>query len=147
MLALEVGYPSLDEEKRIVAETPRITAAANEVQQVVTREELLRFADAVWRMPVSEHVVDYAVRLARATRPGDAEAPGAAREPHLPPRIRVHDEDKATRRVMEGCDPATETLKYKDLIGTRALVTLLWTEAPAHRRDLVGVEIPVHVTR
>jgi len=80
MLALEVGYPSLDEEKTIVADTPRITAAADEVQQVVTREELLRFADAVWRMPVSEHVVDYAVRLARATRPDDSDAPAQVKQ-------------------------------------------------------------------
>ncbi|MEM6504896.1 MAG: MoxR family ATPase [Planctomycetota bacterium] len=75
MFALEVGYPTLEEEKTIVADTPRITSAANEVGPVVTREELLKFADAVWRMPVSEHVVDYAVRLARATRPDDSEAP------------------------------------------------------------------------
>ena len=80
MLALEVGYPSLDEEKTIVADGPRILAAADEVQPVVTREELLKFADAVWRMPVSGHVVDYAVRLARATRPDDAEAPDAVKQ-------------------------------------------------------------------
>jgi len=48
--------------------------------------------------------------------------------------------------VKEGCDPAAETRKYEDLVGTRALATLLWTEAPAHRSDLVAVEIPVHVT-
>ena len=75
MFALEVGYPSLDEEKAIVAQTPRIASAAGEVQPVLSRDELLRFADAVWRMPVSEHVVDYAVRLARATRPDDVDAP------------------------------------------------------------------------
>ena len=75
MFALQVGYPTLEEEKTIVAQTPRIVAAANEVTPVVTRDELLRFADAVWRMPVSEHVVDYAVRLARATRPDDAGSP------------------------------------------------------------------------
>lgn len=80
MFALEVGYPSLNEEKMIVGEGPRITAAANEVQPVVTREELLKFADAIWRMPVSEHVVDYAVRLARATRPDDAEAPDQVKQ-------------------------------------------------------------------
>jgi len=80
MLALEVKYPSLDEEKRIVAETPRIAAAANEVTPVLTREELLKFSDAVWRMPVSEHVVDYAVRLARATRPDDRDAPQSVKQ-------------------------------------------------------------------
>lgn len=75
MLALKVSYPTLEEEKVIVGEGPRIVSAASSVKQVLSREELLRFADAVWRMPVSEHVVDYAVRLARATRPGDSEAP------------------------------------------------------------------------
>ncbi|MFK7790920.1 MAG: AAA family ATPase, partial [Phycisphaeraceae bacterium] len=80
MLALEVGYPTLEEEKTIVADGPRILAAADEVKPVVTREELLKFADAVWRMPVSEHVVDYAVRLARATRPDDVEAPSHVKQ-------------------------------------------------------------------
>ena len=80
MLALEVDYPSLDEEKQIVADTPRITQAADEVQRVLNRTTLLAFADAVWRMPVSEHVVDYAVRLARATRPDDAQAPDMVRQ-------------------------------------------------------------------
>jgi len=80
MFALEVGYPTLEEEKQIVAETPRISAAAETVAQVVSREELLKFADAVWRMPVSAHVVDYAVRLSRATRPGDSDAPEAVKK-------------------------------------------------------------------
>lgn len=80
MLALELGYPTLEEEKTIVADGPRILAAADAVQPVVTREELLKFADAVWRMPVSGHVVDYAVRLARATRPDDAEAPSDVKQ-------------------------------------------------------------------
>ena len=75
MFAMQVGYPTLAEEKTIIADTPRIKAASDEVQPVVTRDELLRFSDAVWRMPVSEHVVDYAARLGRATRPDDAEAP------------------------------------------------------------------------
>ncbi|MFI4861268.1 MAG: AAA family ATPase [Phycisphaerales bacterium JB063] len=80
MFALDVGYPSLEEEKTIVAQTPRIADASTKVRPVVDREALLRFADAVWRMPVSAHVVDYAVRLARATRPDDSEAPKSVRE-------------------------------------------------------------------
>ncbi len=80
MLALEVGYPTLEEERTIIAETPRIKAAADEVKPVITRDELLRFADAVWRMPVSEHVVDYAARLGRATRPDDVESPDVVKK-------------------------------------------------------------------
>ncbi len=80
MFALEVGYPTLDEEIAIVAETPRITAAAERVEPVLDRATLLRFADAVWRMPVSGHAVDFAVRLARATRPDDPGAPAMVKE-------------------------------------------------------------------
>jgi MoxR-like ATPase len=80
MFALEVGYPTLDEEVAIVAETPRITAAAERVEPVLDRATLLRFADAVWRMPVSGHAVDFAVRLARATRPEDPGAPAMVKE-------------------------------------------------------------------
>ncbi|MEM9415559.1 MAG: MoxR family ATPase [Planctomycetota bacterium] len=80
MFALDVGYPSLDEEKHIVAQTPHIADASAKVEPVVDRDALLRFADAVWRMPTSGHVVDYAVRLARATRPDDSEAPDAVRQ-------------------------------------------------------------------
>ena len=68
------------EEKTIVAETPRIAAASTAVEQVVDRATLLRFADAVWRMPVSGHVVDYAVRIARATRPDNGGAPEMVRD-------------------------------------------------------------------
>ena len=80
MFTLEIGYPSLEEEKTVVADTPQITAAARQVAPVLDRDTLLRYCDAVWRMPVSGHVVDYAVRLARATRPDDPEAPNLVRD-------------------------------------------------------------------
>ena len=80
MFALEVGYPSLEEEKTIVAQTPRIAEASTKVEQVLECADLLRYCDAVWRMPVSGHVVDYAVRLARATRPEENEAPDTVRQ-------------------------------------------------------------------
>ncbi len=70
MFSLWMDYPSLDEEVRIVAETPRIAAQA--VQSVFDRAALLDAAALIERMPVSRHVVEYAVKLARATRPSDA---------------------------------------------------------------------------
>ena len=78
MFSLWMDYPSKDEEKRIVADTPRIHAA--DVPKVLSRDELLRSAELIWRMPVSVHVVDYAVTLARATRPSDAQAPKTVRQ-------------------------------------------------------------------
>ena len=78
LFSLWMDYPDRAEERRIVAETPRIHAEA--IEPALTREELLRYADLVWRMPVSPHVVDYAVAVARATRPTDPDAAPMAKQ-------------------------------------------------------------------
>ncbi|MEM9020598.1 MAG: MoxR family ATPase [Planctomycetota bacterium] len=75
MFGLKVDYPTLEQEVSVVGRTPDIAAASARIEPVVDRAQLMRFSDAVWRMPVTGLVVDYAVRLARATRPGDPEAP------------------------------------------------------------------------
>ena len=69
MLSLWMDYPDLDQEVRIVAETPRIMS--ERLAPVFDRPELLRAMTAIGQMPVSQHVVRYAVALARATRPND----------------------------------------------------------------------------
>jgi len=48
----------------------------------------------------------------------------------------------ASRRVAEGCDPVEETLKYEELVGTRALAILSWNGMSEKAANL---EIPVHV--
>ena len=73
MFGLWMDYPDREQELRIVAETPRIHG--EKIERVFDRESLLRGIDLIWRMPVSEHVVNYAVSLARATRPQDRHAP------------------------------------------------------------------------
>src|SRR5207244_2927716 len=51
-------------------------APLDRLQPVVTREEVLRFRNAVAQVPAAPNVIDYAVRLIRATRPNsDGEAP------------------------------------------------------------------------
>ncbi|MEM9790056.1 MAG: MoxR family ATPase [Planctomycetota bacterium] len=72
MLSLWVDYPEVDEEVDIVSATtaPRDTS----VDQVATKETMLAYQQLVKRLPVSEHVVRYAVDLARATRPGRDDA-------------------------------------------------------------------------
>ena len=46
----------------------------------ISGEDLLRVQRLVLAAPVSDHVIDYAVSLATATRPGNAESPQAARD-------------------------------------------------------------------
>jgi MoxR-like ATPase len=72
MLELRVSYPSRDEEERIVVETTG--EAARDVQPVLGAAELSEMQRLVRRIPVSRQVVQSAVRLARSTRPNEADA-------------------------------------------------------------------------
>jgi MoxR-like ATPase len=73
MVQLTVGYPSREEEERIVAETT--TDDSVEVRPVLTAAQLSELLHLVRRLPAAPSVVSYAVKLARSTRPDAPEAP------------------------------------------------------------------------
>jgi MoxR-like ATPase len=78
MFSLYLNYPSKAEEIEIVKRTtlhelPSLTPT-------VSAEDLLRVQRLVLAAPVSDHVIDYAVSLAAATRPASPEAPQLARD-------------------------------------------------------------------
>ncbi len=73
MFMVLVGYPSLDEEKRIMERTT-VTMDA-EVSRVMNAEDILHLQEIVRRVPVGDHVFDYALRLTRATRTKTPDAP------------------------------------------------------------------------
>ena len=73
MVQLTVGYPSRDEEERIVAETT--TDVLSGVSPVLTGVQLIELLRLVRRLPAAPSIVKYAVALARATRPDAPEAP------------------------------------------------------------------------
>jgi MoxR-like ATPase len=68
MFNIKVGYPSLEEELKIVETTTSVQSA--NPQPVLGGEQILRAQQLVRRVPVASHVIAYAVRLSRATRPG-----------------------------------------------------------------------------
>jgi MoxR-like ATPase len=70
MFQIDVNYPSLNEEIEIVRTTTG--AYKPELRHVIGVSKILEYQDLVHRVPVSEHVAAYAVKIARATRPGDA---------------------------------------------------------------------------
>ncbi|MBL8918035.1 MAG: MoxR family ATPase [Myxococcaceae bacterium] len=72
MFYVDVGYPSADEEVRIVKQTTSGAQAA--LSKVLSPQDILTLQDLVRRVPVPDHVVKYAVDLVRATRPKE---PGA----------------------------------------------------------------------
>ncbi len=80
MLSLNIAYPDADEERRIVADVPPDFRRAVAQEPVVDKAQAARAGDLIGRMPVSDHVLHYAVMLARASRPDDASAPEAVRE-------------------------------------------------------------------
>ncbi len=75
MFNLKVGYPAFEEEVKIVQATT--SDAKPEVRKVMGKDEIIAFQQLVRRVPVTQNVAEYAVRLASKTRPG---TPGAAQE-------------------------------------------------------------------
>jgi MoxR-like ATPase len=69
MLELHVGYPSREEEQRIVERTTGDLAAT--ISPVVDAEEVVRLQHLVRRVPAPAVVVEQAVKIARMTRPTD----------------------------------------------------------------------------
>ncbi|HRR33142.1 MAG TPA: AAA family ATPase [Kiritimatiellia bacterium] len=73
MFNLWVDYPLEDEEETVVKATT--VAKSEQPQKVITKDELLQLQAVVRKIPVSDHVIKYAVRLVRATRPQDEKSP------------------------------------------------------------------------
>ena len=73
MFMVLVDYPSRDEERLIVKTTTM--DVKGDPEAVLAGDDVLALQRVVRKIPASQHVVDYAVNLARATRPGDETAP------------------------------------------------------------------------
>ena len=73
MFQVLVGYPSAAEEEKIVAETTGARVA--DLKQVISGQQIIELQQLVRRVPVTEHVIRYAVSLARASRPDEETAP------------------------------------------------------------------------
>ncbi len=77
MLELPIYYPSRSEEEEIAMRTTGSEEVG--VRGIVAAEELIELQKLVRRIPVPPSLVAFAVRLARATRPGDEAATVARR--------------------------------------------------------------------
>ena len=68
MFAIELKYPSIEEETQVVKTTTNDEFP--EVNSLLNAEEILEVQHLVRRIPVPDNVVDYAVKLVSSTRPG-----------------------------------------------------------------------------
>jgi MoxR-like ATPase len=73
MFNIKVGYPTLDEEEKILASTTRQEKV--EVKKILSAKQIVNVQKLVAAVAVSSHIVKYAARLIRATRPKDPTAP------------------------------------------------------------------------
>jgi MoxR-like ATPase len=120
MFNVTIDYPSPDEERRILAQTTATEGAP--VSAVATGADLERARTLVRELPAAENIVDYAMRLARATRPGDETAPPIVRQ-----------------WVKWGAGPrAGQAL----LLGAKARALMSGRSVPA-RDDLTAIALPV----
>src|SRR3990170_2763786 len=97
MFQIDVDYPSLNEEVEIVRTTTG--AYKPELKRVLDISKIIEFQNLVHRVPVSEYVAAYAVKIARATRPD-------VREP-----LRPFDKTQGSGQAQSNDESAHESVK------------------------------------
>jgi len=78
MFEIDVAYPSYEEEVEIVKTTTGTYKP--ELTKILDSSKIMEYQGLVHRVPVSDHVASYAVKVARATRPDDPATPEAVRQ-------------------------------------------------------------------
>jgi MoxR-like ATPase len=78
MFCIHMGYPDHEAELRIVEETT--SAGLPAIDPMFRIEEILALQSVIRRVPVSDHVLRYAVELVRASRPTERESPAFVRD-------------------------------------------------------------------
>lgn len=78
MFNLWLDYPSFKDEVEIVKSTT--TQYSADLKPVLSGKQIIDYQNLVRRVPVAENVIEYAVRLVHATRPGNGEAKKVVRD-------------------------------------------------------------------
>jgi len=78
MFDIRVGYPTLEEEKKILSTTTK--GESVELKKVLSGKAIVNLQKLVTSVPVSDYTVEYVTRLVRATRPGDEKSPAFVKE-------------------------------------------------------------------
>lgn len=78
MFLIDVDYPTAEEERRIARETTG--SIQKKLNRVLTGEQVIAYQELVRRMPVPDHIYDYAVDIVRKTRPALDSSPDWVKE-------------------------------------------------------------------
>lgn len=77
MFSINLEYPSFQEEVQVVKNTT--TNEMAEAKAVLSAEDILGFQQLIRKVPVTDNVIEYAVRLVGNTRPNNPNAPELVR--------------------------------------------------------------------
>jgi MoxR-like ATPase len=78
MFKIIVDYPTWDEEMDVIRRTT--ADQASDVSPVIEGERILALQRIVRRLPAADHVIEYAMRLVRATRVTESDVPQFVRD-------------------------------------------------------------------
>jgi MoxR-like ATPase len=78
MFNVLLSYPKFEEEIKVVKNTTSDYNA--ELQVVLSADEIVFFQDLIRRVPVTDNVLQYAVRLASNTRPENPDSPSSVKQ-------------------------------------------------------------------
>jgi len=73
MFKIKIKYPTKDQEMEIVKSTTG--SSKQSINQIITKDELIKFQNIVRDIPVSDNVVQYAVNFVTSTRPKNEDSP------------------------------------------------------------------------
>ena len=78
MFNVELSYPNYDEELQIVKQTTNNQEI--KLDKVISAEEIIFYQNLITKLPVTENVLNYAVKLVTSTRPNQKESPSMIKE-------------------------------------------------------------------
>lgn len=78
MFNIVVDYPKLDEERMIIKQVTSNHQA--DLDATLTAQDVLKLQQLVKRIPVADHVINYACDLARGSRPNEKDSPDFVKE-------------------------------------------------------------------
>lgn len=78
MFNIQLDYPSLQEEFQIVKQNH--SAQDLSIQKILNKQEIIAFQKLIKKMPVTDHLIEYAVKLIVSTRPKEASAASIVKE-------------------------------------------------------------------
>jgi MoxR-like ATPase len=73
MFDIRVGYPTIEEEEKILSATTR--GESVDLKKMLSAKAIVNLQKLVTSVPISDYAIKYVARLVRATRPSDALAP------------------------------------------------------------------------